>query len=78
MHAQLRLVVARSALSAKGNAKTWRALEWTMVSVTNAKTNVESLALVMGEERAQNITVSSLRKELALTAHCRGNLAMHV
>ena len=78
LHAQLRLVVARSALSAKGNAKTWRALEWTMVSVANAKTNVEGLAIVMGEERAQNTTVSSRRKELALTVQCRGKLAMHV
>ena len=49
-----------------------------MVSVANAKTNVEGLAIVMGEERAQKTTVSSRRKELALTVHCRGKLAMHV
>ena len=78
MHAELLLVVARSALSARENVKIWRALEWTMVFVSNAKTNVENLANVMGEERAQNITVSSRRKELALTVQCQREFVMHV
>ena len=73
-HAQLLLVVARSARSAKELAKTWRQ----MVCASNARTNVEGLASVMGEGHAQNTMVSSRRKELVLIVHYWAKSAMNV
>ena len=73
-HAQLRLVVARSARSAKELAKTGRQ----MVCASNARTNVEGLASVMGEGHAQNTTASSRRKELVLIVHCWAKPVMNV
>ena len=73
-HAQLRLVVARSARSAKELAKTGRQ----MVCASNARTNVEGLASVMGEGHAQNTMVSSRRKELVLIVHYWAKSAMNV
>ena len=53
MHAQLRLVVARGVLSAKEFTKIWRALGWTVVSVSNVRMNVEGLAIATGEDHEQ-------------------------
>ena len=73
-HAQLLLVVARSARSAKELAKTGRQ----MVCASNARTNVEGLASVMGEGHAQNTTASSRRKELVLIVHYWAKPVMNV
>jgi hypothetical protein len=65
-HAKLRLVVARSVLSAKGLATTWRALEWTMVSVRDVRTNVKGLACAARRGFAQNITIVVMRRKVVV------------
>ena len=84
LHAQRRLVVARSVLSAKGLATTWRALEWTMVSVRDVRTNVKGLACAARRGFAQNITIIVVRrrvvvlKALVPILRSQGKFAMHV